>query len=395
MNEAQSNALMEKLADLPPEYRDEDRIRLFCSIIAPGVPPDVVALVYHYAADLGLDPLRREVMPVEARSKNNGQWVSSWNIIVGIWAVTKLMSRQSDYAGMRSAVVYPGEKCIIASDGSVRHEYDINERAQLFKARPGDAVSDPRLCLPVGAWATVTRNMQGKERLFTSWMPFHQCAQTVLEDKPNGGKVKTLRSIWAQRPDWMTEKCAIMPSVRKAFAHKLGRIYAPEEFGALSTESGAIVVPEGAPVEAFAEAAPSLPEHDVLMDMHTTMPVNRVAVPVRRDDDDYVVPDFLKDAESEPMPEGAPRPAEPITRDMASERIAAAADRAEFFFKDPPRTFIKRTANGVWLIDAEALERVKSAGPLLLSAANTEKLVAVAQAIESITTDKEMSRGRA
>lgn len=384
-----STALMEKLADLPPEYRNEDQVQLFCSIVAPGVPADVVALCYHYAADLGLDPLRREVMPVAARARGDrGEWITSWNIIVGVWAVTKLMGRQPDYAGMRSGVVYPGERCVIKADGSVEHEYDIVKRSELFKVRAGDAIADPKLCLPVGAWATVTRALHGKERQFTSWMPFHQCAQTVLVDRPGGGKVKELRSIWAQRPDWMNEKCAIMPSVRKAFAHKLGRIYAPEEFGAVSTEGGAIHVPEGAPTESIAEVvntaalAPARYEEPII-DVRDDI---REAVLARKSAE-HEQPDFVKDAEADSGP--------PPTHDEAMAKVSRACARAAFFFTDPERPFVKDTSSGAWLVDAEVLAQMQQTGPLLLTAASADRVAQAAWTIENTTNAKEAARGRA
>jgi len=373
-----STGLTEALRDLPPEYRDEERLGIFRSLVAPGVPDDVVALVYHYAADLGLDPLRKEVMAIQSKRKDDlGQWVTDYNIIVNVHGIVKLMGREKDYAGLRAACVYADERCLISADGAVDHTFDVAKRM---------TGTDPRTVLPIGAWATVTRMMHGEPRLFTQFVPFHQVAQTTdeyVEGKKTGRRM--LRSVWAQRPDWMCEKCAIAAVARKSYDHKLGRIYAPEEFGAVSDPSGAIE----ADAELLDAKVDTLPAR---IETGARVKVEGVQMPR------LVAPAFMQQHQAEVsahIAEGhSKQKAEAMAHDMRVMEIEKAIEATERLFTDPERKFLVRTSSGIWVKDAELLAKVNSPAPILLDAAGVGRLAGIMDAIEVIRTTKEANGGR-
>lgn len=205
----------------PVASNDQD-MKLWMQVIAPGAPIEQARLVYHYARMLGLDPLRKQIMLLKTKAYNeeSGGWVDQYNILVGIHGMNSLVSSQPDYAGQESATVYNGEKLTIRSDGTVEHEYDPTKRQGL----------------PLGAWASVVRVLHGKPVRFTIWLPFDQIAQR----KARGGE---LRAVWASRPDWMAEKTALAFADRKAYPHILSNVYAPEEFGGYSRVDGSVMMP--------------------------------------------------------------------------------------------------------------------------------------------------------
>jgi len=373
--------LRETLAALPPQYRSEDQLAIFRSVVAPGMPDGVVALVYHYAASLGLDPVRKEVLAVSTKSKNaQGGWDTVYNIIVNIHGIMKLLGRQADYCGLRSACVYPGEKCVIHDDGTVEHSYDVTQRP----ASPGVLTNSVEV-LPLGAWACITRLINGKERLFTTWLPFSQCAQ-VTEEWKEGRRTgnRVLRSTWATRADWMTEKCAIASVARKAYDHALGRVYAPEEFGAVSTPAGAIEVGEDIPLPVVTDPGEALLAAHVSGRPRAVPEESAVAVGIK---------DALERQQTLVL-EG--NSAEQATAKVQTELVNEVKNTASLAGSafDPPRVFLKETPNGTWLVDADVLAELKSPSPVLLEQAGGSRLVLIRTLLHNVRARKEASGGR-
>lgn len=347
------------------EFDTEEHRRLFASVVAPGAPPGMVTLIYHYGRMLGLDPLLKQVMLVEMKRKNDhGAWVTENNIIINVHGFVKICAREPDYCGMTSAAVYPGEACTIAADGTVTHTQDIAKRAEMFAA--GTRV------LPVGAWCTVLRRLNGEVRKFSTFVPFVECAQYRWDDQ---AKKKVLRSTWAGRPSWMNEKCAIGHSARKAYDDRVGGpVYVAEEFGGVSNPDGSVSF---AP-DAVDEVVDSLPPGD-----------------------DYTPAKHGQGEVSEPENEALDgmgyRPIEQPAPDerTADERLTHAVMRAEMLFKEPSqRTFLLERNGHVWVQDAEALRRLSSPAPLLLSRLTDGQKCMVAVAIESIADAEEARHGR-
>lgn len=190
------------LARRPDE--DSEDLKLFRALIAsPDVPEAQVKMAFQYAKNLGLDPLRKQVMIIETTSK--GQ--KNYQIVLSIHAMGALAAREADYAGINSAAVYEGERITIDARGMVEHTYDPTKRTGAI----------------LGAWATVYRMLHGHRVLHTIYL-----------------KIKDYRRqtfTWDQQTAWMMEKTARAFALRAAYPEVLANVYAPEEFGNRSPES--------------------------------------------------------------------------------------------------------------------------------------------------------------
>ena len=400
----------------------DENVRLFTSVIAPGAPAELVSLVWHYARALDLDPLRREVMLISIPrwdARKNG-FVDEYAVIVNIHGMLKTVGRQADYAGLQSGVVYPGERCIIKADQTVEHEFDAGAR------QPGSA-------LPLGAYASITRVIHGKERRFTSWVPFAQVAQTTKRAKmANGRKVGeelVLRATWKKLPDWMVEKCAIAFTSRKAYDHVFGRVYAPEEFGLLSSDGG-IVVPQGSLVERAAGAPPPSVGAGLLA------PASGLWSGLAGDDEGAespetpeTVPAGAGEGETASLgahaapnggapghgagPGGAPAGAPPLDAKLTAARfegepgrgltdreaIVSAAAAFDLLFESLPAGADRRTAlsfvgeDDAYVTDGELLDLLRAPMPVPLSELNDAQRAALHGFIRGIIARTEAERG--
>lgn len=367
--------------------RDEPdgRVALFTSIIAPGASPELTALVWHYARALDLDPLRKMVMLISMDRKNDrGGYDKEYGVIVGVHGVIALLGRQPDYAGLLSGVVFPGEKCSIAADGTVQHEYDVAERA----TKQAGAVT-----LPIGAYATVRRVMHGQVVQFTTYTPFGEVAQTTWKKNPQTGRSeKVLRYIWAARPSWMNEKCAIMFSARKAYDHILGRVYGAEEFGAVSTEQG-ISIPEG--FGDRVEVVSADPENQESPSvMAGLIPGSETPDPSRGEESQEAIV-------GDPAPEATDSLVEhlkpPPSIEEAERELKGALHFGALTFLRKPREFIKHDTDGSrYVVDSELLAGLGLPidTPLLLTGASAEMLMRVAACINGICHGRSNRRGR-
>jgi hypothetical protein len=406
----------------------EQRITLWTQAVAPGAKPELAALVWHYARVLQLDPLRREVMLITMDRKNDvGQWEKEHAVIINVHGLLKIVGRQSDYAGLASAVVYPGERCSIDADGVVHHEYDVAEREKL---RQGQGPGGVAAVLPIGAWATVRRAMHGRVVNYTTWLPFAQVAQWKWADvwengKRTGKKQRQLRAIWGKLPDWMNEKCAIAFSARKAYDHVIGRVYVPEEFG---LESGKEASPEWADrVEVLDEGAtppagtPSvaagivpgsermkpLPENpdeyeegggedaqainDALADAAVQQEPDSLVSELRPD------PALLAKVEAAEQPDLAAHgwvPAE-TSDDERSKELLGLLRTAASMFTRPPRLFVQDFGGDLWITDGQVIKAMGRSGPLQLARLRRDEIQQASEAVEAIIAAKrEGKRGR-
>lgn len=214
-----------------PRYTEED-FKVIKEIIAPtGTPDTQIKIAIAYAMQLGLDPLRRQVMVI----KTSG----GYQVVVSIHAVGSLVSQHAEYRGCQSASVYPGEEISIDADGKVSHSYSPLKRAGK----------------PHGAWATAIRQLGSTLVNFTIYLRYDDYAKETSDS-------------WRKQPAWMIEKTARMFAMRAAFPDQIANVYAPEEFGERSVESGEVrarlttrvpISGAASPVSMVTDAPPPLP----------------------------------------------------------------------------------------------------------------------------------------
>lgn len=182
---------------------DPEELALFKALVAPPDTPDAqIKLALQYARNLGLDPLRKQVMIIETTSQGK----KNYQIVLSIHAMGALAARQPDYAGINSAAVYEGERITIDARGMVEHTYDPTKRSGAIQ----------------GAWATVYRMLHGHRVMHTIWLPYQNYKRQTM--------------TWDRQGAWMIEKTARAFALRAAYPEVLANVYAPEEFGDRSPE---------------------------------------------------------------------------------------------------------------------------------------------------------------
>lgn len=362
---------------------EDARIALYSNVIAPGAPKEQVALIHHYAHALGLDPLRREVMLVSFdRKQDDGNWGKQYSVIVNVHGLIKMMSRQHDFAGMASGVVYPGEPCKILPDQSVEHTADIQARNEM-----GAQAEGARRILPIGAWCTVRRMLHGEIVRYTTYLPFVQVAgfknEWFTDDKGKRSQRRVLRDIWGSRPDWMNEKCAIAFSARKGFDHAFGAgVYAAEEIGMESRDDGSIRIPTGAFDGEEKSGAVVLDDEPVQ--------------PPTMDEDPDANAELLDSMYGPETAEPWTATAAPPTRDELVDRLLMKAEYARTLFAGD-RSFVSQGKDGYYIIDSQVLEKVGrtvTQGPLRLEDATDDQLTEAATLVGAISFDKEQRGGK-
>lgn len=392
---------------LMQDVTNESRIALYSNVIAPGAPKPMVELVYHYAKHLGLDPLRKEVMLISFDRKKvtkgrNGQkdtevWEKDWTVIINVHGFVKIASREKDFAGLLSGVVYPGETCRIKADGTVEHEYDVDDRHELGAAKKGA----DRL-LPIGAWASVTRMLHGLPVRYTKYLPFDQVAgwKDEWEKNANGqGSHKTgrrtLRDIWDQRPDWMNEKCAIAFACRLAYDHAIGRVYVAEEVGLVSNDNGGIEVPDGS-MDSSAEVLADVPIVTPETPLLTTPAPVRASEPVETAGTEETS-GVAGGADGVPWTTEDQPPSLDELRDRVRQK---AGYGTEVKFKG--RKFITKQDDGSeWIVDKETvlllndegLIGVGRGGPVRFDDASADALLIIADTLRDLCHPKKQQQG--
>lgn len=195
---------------------------IFKKIVAPGASDSHAALVFHYAKQLGLDPLQKQVMLLKGRALNaeTQKWEDSYSVIVGVHGIIGTCARQPDFHGIMGAAVYANEDCTIDADQKVHHVQTPSKRTGL----------------PIGAWATVQRVRHGQIVRTTVYVPFDECKQV------NESKGGSLRGPWMKMPGTMNLKVAKCQAARQAYADQLGQVYGAEEMGGYTTDDGQVVL---------------------------------------------------------------------------------------------------------------------------------------------------------
>lgn len=326
---------------------------LFKQIIAPGAPDEHVALVFHYAKALELDPLRRQVMLLEMPRKNKDEsarqgkdvWEKTYTIIVGVHGLIGKIQRHPEYAGFASSAVFAGEAIKIHADGTVDHAYNPIQRPT------GDAA------VPIGAWATVTRMLAGKPVKRTAWVAFAECVLTTWDKSGGAGKWKKVpRELWAKMPAWMNEKCAIAAAVRLAFDDVVGGAHVPEEFGGRTLADGSV------------EADALLPEPEA---PHP--------------------PSVAEVVESDTV-EGAFD--EEACKAGLRKRLVDLSE--EWGVRDKRDVVSRQLDNSLWLVDSEALASAGHAGPagLNLAEMTVDQLQAAFDFVQSQNRASQARMGR-
>lgn len=330
------------------EQAEAEARKMFCEVIAPGAPPEHVALVFHYAKALQLDPLRRQVMLLEMPRKNkelsrpgNDVWEKSYTIVVGVHGLLGKIQRHKEYAGIASAAVFAGEPIRIAADQTVTHEYDPINRPK------GEAGS------PLGAWATVTRVLNGKAIPHTAWVPFSECVLTTWDKKDPKNWKKAPRELWAKMPAWMNEKCAIAAAIRKAFDDEVGGVHVPEEFGGRTLSDGSV------------EVDPSM------------------AVPVE------------EELEVTTLAESNPEPGEFSEAEQKAGLRKRVTEVGDECLRRDRRQILDRSAGQAWIVDAEVLQACGSGMiPLSLETATMDQLTVAYETIQGLNRQSEARGGR-
>lgn len=176
----------------------DKEIALLKATIAPyGTPDEQIKLAFHVANQLGLDPLRKQVMVVKIRN--------NYQVIIGVHGMSAVIAKHPDYRGTISSPVWPGEELVIDSMGHVSHKSHVLDRK-------GN---------PVGAWATTVRNYCGYAVNHTSYLRWEDYAKMDSDS-------------WQKQGPWMIEKTARAFSMRTAFPDELYGVYAKEEFNEIS-----------------------------------------------------------------------------------------------------------------------------------------------------------------
>jgi hypothetical protein len=184
--------------DLQRTPSKEEVYNLFKAVVAPPNTPDAyIHLAIEYARQLGIDPLRRQVMIIPSKDGPK--------IVVGINALRAVVQRNREWHSTNSAPVYKDDDFTIDSDGNVHHIMQPHKRASLERT--------------VGAWATTIRMRHGQLKKFTIYLRTDDYRQAMSRS-------------WQQQEPWMIAKTAEAFSIRQAFSDMVSGVYIPEEFGA-------------------------------------------------------------------------------------------------------------------------------------------------------------------
>lgn len=188
---------------LKPDLSKEEVYKLFKETVAPpGTPEPYIWLAIEYAKQLGIDPLRRLVMPINTKQGTK--------IVVGINALRAVVQRSPEWISTNSAPVYKDDDFKIDAEGNVTHVMQPHKIKEFEKT--------------VGAWATTIRKRQGQLRKFTIFLRTNDYRQTGSNS-------------WERQEAWMICKTAEAFTIRQAFSDLCGGVYIPEEFGKSSLQT--------------------------------------------------------------------------------------------------------------------------------------------------------------
>lgn len=253
---------------------DQRSEALFIKTIAGDWPPEIQQLVLLTARAYGLNPLTKEVFAIKTKR--------GYQVVVGIHGLLKKAQQHVDYAGIRSASVYPGEAITIGSDGSVDHKYDPVKRIAAGLDRP------------VGAWAQIGRvNKTGQITWTTKFLRF-------------GDYNNPQSDSWRQQPGHMIETRAKAFVAREAYADAIGSLYTKEELEDVDARVPSTYRKEPVPITGpeIIEEGPQEPRGDVY--------------------GPYLFKDTHRDAGSKPVPQAEAKDPTTVVPDRTCANCGAA-----------------------------------------------------------------------
>lgn len=181
-----------ELAKSVPGWTGEQK-ELIKRTVAKDATDDELMLFLHVAAKSGLDPLQKQIHFVKLQGRPT--------FIADINGLQARASRESDYRGIKHAVVYEKDDFVFDH---------VTQQVVKHVSNPFGGANG-RI---VGAWAIVTR--EGMQP-FTSLVRFVEYSRDT--------------QTWRAMPSVMIDKCAKSTALRLAYPEQLGGIYEGAELG--------------------------------------------------------------------------------------------------------------------------------------------------------------------
>jgi phage recombination protein Bet len=196
----------------PPTW-DDERIALAKKAVTP---PTASAAEFEFfiawCKRTSLDPFIKQAYLVERRSKSpSGEWMTKHEPMAAEAGMAALADAQGDFAGIKCATVYAGDKFAIDEDAQrVTHQWDLESRS-----KAGHRV--------LGAWAHAQRHGRVVPIV---WLPIEARIQTRFDRQKN---TEEPTSFWKKDPSGMIAKCARAMSWRLAYPNLFSGVFIPEE----------------------------------------------------------------------------------------------------------------------------------------------------------------------